>query len=258
MVKLSKAHHELKIAYLQSRLKELPHGFFSTYRGNDVVILFYDPADPRVTHDRKARYSVRSKRGELYRKQVAEYVELKGQLDALLKEWKALYRTPPRKIRFPLRKKRKDPIDRAFFENAVPEQNMIENQHPIHYNGHTLRSKNELVLCQVIEKMGYEYKNEIRIDFDEFTFFCPDSSIFVPEVEKVILFEIDGAMDKSKYVSKSYHNTAICVQNGLVEGKDFVVARIGSSYDINAEQIENLIRGAIEASIDDIEIESAE
>ena len=100
--------------------------------------------------------------------------------------------------------------------------------------------------------MGYEFKEEIYVEFDEFTHFCPDITFYVPEADKVILTEFDGAMDKPHYISKSYHNTAACVSNGLMEMKDFVVIRVGSGYDINAEQIAKMIYSAIDSAIDNI------
>ena len=80
----------------------------------------------------------------------------------------------------------------------------------------------------------------------------PQNETPPPEIEKIIILEIDGAIDSPTYESKSYRTTAKMVIAGLVEGKDFVVVRIGRPKWIDAKQIESMISAAIEASINDI------
>ena len=252
MENLSKRHHEYKIAYLQDQISKLPHGFFGKCRGESAVIIFFDPDNPKVTGNSKRWYSTQSKKGQHYASQVRLYTELKGQLDLLLKDWKSKYVTPPRKIKFPLHKTRKDPLDLNWFTNSKAQANERKNNNPIKYKNHVLRSKNELAACQVIDKMGFPQKVEVLVRFDNLSYFYPDSTFYVPEIDKVILLNIDGALDNPQYISKSYYDTAACLTNGLVEGKDFIVLRIGNAKDMDAGQLENLIRAAIESSIDDI------
>ncbi|SCW55429.1 hypothetical protein SAMN02910456_01814 [Ruminococcaceae bacterium YRB3002] len=251
-MEISRRHLEFKIAYIRHQLSLIPHGFFKSIGCKDYVYLFFDPADTKVTRANKRRIALTSKRGKQLSEQVKKYVELKGQLDLLLKEWKTKYRDEPRDIQYPLRKKRRDRFDYAFFRDAIPNQETHKNLTPIDHNGHIFFSKNEVVGAQIVEKLEYEYKAGVRIVFDQFTEFCPDIIFYVPEIDKVILMEIDGAMDKVSYITKSYHNTAACVINELVEMKDFIVVRIGSKYEVSAVQIENMIHMAIEAAIDDI------
>ncbi len=252
MCKITKRHLELRIAYLRDKISQLPHGFFSEYQGRNAVYLFYDPDNSKISRNNKRRYYVTSKRGRVLSELINEYLILKKDLDAALSLWKTNFAGNPRKYRFPLTKIKPDRFDHDFYENSQPNQNPREIKNPVKYKGHTFRSKNEFIVAQIVEKMGYEYKEEILIQFDDYTYFFPDITFYVPEVDKVIIVEVDGAMDKSQYVGKSYHNTAACVTNKLVEMKDFVVVRIGDAYSINAEQIEKMLYSAIDSAIDDL------
>ena len=163
-----------------------------------------------------------------------------------------MYTTAPRKIEFPLIKRRRDLLTREFFEEAAPNQNSYENEEPYEFKGQLFRSKNEVIAAQVIDELGYEFKTEIKVVFDKFSYICPDLTFYVPEADKVILLEIDGAIENEFYETKSYKTTAKLVVNGYVEGKDFVVVRVCRGNDIDPEQIRKMILSAIDASIDDI------
>ena len=261
MIKISKEHHELKIAYLKDQINKLPHGYFGRWNGQPVVYVNYDPDNPKIDRNHKRRFLATSPKGIRYGKLIEQYTELKNLLDMYVKLWNATYIQKPREITYPLRKKRPDPISIEFFEMAEINQNNEKNENnenneknytPIEYNGQILRSKNELIGCKVLEEFGFAYKVEVRLDFDQFNYTYPDFIFYVPEIEKIIILEIDGAIDSPTYESKSYRTTAKMVIAGLVEGKDFVVVRIGRPKWIDAKQIESMISAAIEASINDI------
>ena len=226
----------------------MPHGFFSTVAGTPVVVIFYDPKDPSVTNKHRKRYRITSGKGIKWSTIIKEYQSAKAEYDMLVKEWHSRYTQPPREIKFPLKKRRKDKISRSIFQNAEPNQNSKPNKHPIVYKGQIFRSKNEIVGCQVLEKFGYEYKTEILITDDDWVELYPDLTFYVPELDKVFVKEIDGAMDNIFYDGHSVSNLML----GFVEGKDLITVRIADRHKVDAEMIENLIRAAIESSIDDI------
>ena len=250
--KMSKRHHEYRIAYIRHKLSSIAHGFFSTFRGRPVVCIFYDPNNPKINSDHKGRYGVFSNKGKIYSDQVNQYLPLKAELDALLKNWRSKYIMPPRDITFPLKKKRKDILNKEWFDASEEHQNPYENDYHIDYKGHKLRSKNEQIAYQLIDGMGYDQKSEIHLKFRQFDGFYPDDTFYVPEIDKVFILGIEGAIDKPDYASKSHRETVMCITNGLVEMKDFIMLRLPDARTIDSSQIEVLIRAAIEASIDDI------
>ena len=251
MVKLSKRHHELRIAYYRYRLTQVAHGYFSVCRGKRCVYVTYDPQDSRVTRSNRRRYYTSSPKGKEYAKQIEEYIMIKAKLVDCLSAWKATYLCEPTEIEFPLKKIRKDPISREFFENAKPNQNALGNGELTH-NQQFFRAKNEIIGAQIMEALDYLYKTEVLIDFDKFSHICPDLLFYVPEIEKVLILEIDGAIDADGYWFKSYNTTTKMILAGFEEGKDFIVVRIGDGKKVDTELITQMILSAIEASINDI------
>ncbi|MBP5261690.1 MAG: hypothetical protein J6Z43_06155 [Clostridiales bacterium] len=252
MNSLSQRHHELRIAYLADKLRKIPHGFFSCISGINVVIITYDPQDRSVSNTHRKRYRTTSKRGIIWSTTINDYIAVKSEYDLLIKDWFARYTTPPRQISYPLKKRRKDLISFDFFKNSLPNQNKKENKHPIEYKGQIFRSKNEIIGCQVLEKYGYEFKTEILITDGNWIELYPDLTFYVPELEKVFVKEIDGAIDQVVYNDHSTSRTGYYLKMGFTEGKDLITVRIGDPNNVDAEQIDNLIRAAIESSIDDI------
>ena len=233
----------------------IPNGFFGIYRGRPTVYVTYDPSDPKITNKHRRQFFTDTKRGREWAKKIEEYTVLKIEYDELLKDWKRKYVMPPRRIKFPLKKRRSEKISREFFEEAEANQNGKKNNHPKEHNGQYFRSKNEIVGAMALDDYGYEYKTEIRLAFDEFTELFPDLPFYVPEVDCVFVMEIDGAMDNVVYRGHSVGRTEVYLMNGFVEGKDLITVRFADSYDLNVTQIRNMIRAAIEAVIDDLTIE---
>ena len=227
-------------------------GFFGKKNGRAVVYVTRDPDNPEVSAKHRRCYFTSSKKGQHWDKIIREYISVRSEYEMLLKDWKSKYIAPPRKISFPLKKRRKNMIDREFFENAVPNQNKREVRNPIEHNGQVFRSKNEILSCEVLEAMGYEYKTEVYLKGNDWMEFYPDLMFYVPELDKVIVFEIDGALDVIVYDGHSFSRTSNYLNCGFVEGKDLICYRISDSKAISIEQIENLIRAAIESSLDDI------
>ncbi len=254
MITIAKRHLELKIGYFRYRLKQVAHGYFSICRGHRCVYVTYDPNNSHVTRINRHRYYTSSPKGKEYTKQIEEYIMLKAKLEDCLKTWRATYICEPRDIKFPLRKIRPDPISLEFFENAMANEN-VHQKGKLTHNLQYFRSKNEIIGAQIMEALDYLYKTEVLIRFDQFSYVCPDLMFYVPEIEKVLILEIDGAIDSSAYNFKSFNNTTKMMMAGLVEGKDFIVVRIADSSQVDAELIKQMVLSAIEASINDIYID---
>lgn len=251
-IQFSQRHLELKINYLEDKLSKMPHGFFTNIKGRCAAVITYDPSDESVTNKHRRRHFTSSAKGKIYAQAVSDYISTKDELEHFRKIWKATYTRPPRKISFPLKKRRPDPISYEFFKCSEPNQNTRKNKHPIEHNNQIFRSKNEVIGCMVLEELGYEYKTEIKVDLTEMVDVYPDLSFYVPEIEKVFAKEIDGAMESVNYDGHSGTRTGAYVSAGFIEGKDLITVRIADSHDVDVEHIARQILSAIESSIDDI------
>lgn len=245
-------HHELMISFLRKRISELPHGFFGQVNGMPFVYITYDPTDHSVSKSNKKRYGINTVNGKVWTPLIAEYQRLKSKLQQLESLWEYLYKFDPRQIDYPLIKRRTSILTEDYFRNAREYMNPVVMKNPIEYHGHYLRSKNEMLGCQIIEKFGLEYKIEIAIGNDPFNMLYPDFTVNVPYQQRCISIEINGALSSLKYANKSINRQSTYIENGLMLGKDVVFLDIADISQFYAELFETLLKNAILAGLDDI------
>ena len=247
-------HHELKISYLKYRISNMPHGKFGMKGGHKVIYITYDPNDKTICANHKRVVRIDSEDGRFYAPVITEYLRLQRQLDNLTSLWSSMYWKDPRQADYPLNKIRNTGLNTDYFNKAKPNQNPYKPEElTIEYKGQWFRSKNELSAAQAVEAMGYRFKSEIHVvgskkNFDHF----PDVSVEVPELDLMIMSEIDGAMDKESYRIKSVNRQNDYFEDGFREFKDVVFIRMLDSGTFDASEYQTLIRMAIETNIDDL------
>ena len=244
--------HELRLNYLRKRLAEIPHGSFGTARERACVYVDYDPADPSLDHSNKKKYYADSPQGKIWCPVIAEYLRLRREYDTLWESWNLMYRFEPRTISYPLVKRSCSPFTEACYHSAKEYSNPVIMQKPVEYKGRRLRSKNEMIGCRIIEKMGYEYKIEIPATNDPFNSLYPDITVLVPEQERCVGIEINGALDIPKYAGKSLSRQASYIGSGLMISKDIIFVDIADAGSFYADLFETQLRLAIYAGLDDI------
>lgn len=251
---LSIKHHELKIAYLKHRIANMPHGKFGTKGGRKVIYITFDPNDKSIDIYHKRVVRIDSDEGRLYMPVISEYLRLQRQLDNLTDLWDSIYWKEPRQIEYPLKKVRKTGLNVDYFNRAAPNQNPYKPEElRIEYKGQWFRSKNELSAAQAAESLGYRFKSEILVigpkkNYEHF----PDVSVEVPELDLMIMSEIDGAMDKESYRIKSVNRQNDYFEDGFREFKDVVFIRMLDSGTFDASEYRTALRMAIETNIDDL------
>lgn len=227
MYKLSKNHHELKISYLKHLLDGMPHGTFGERQGYKVINITYDPTDPEVSSRHKKVIRFNSPEGKVMLPIITEY---------------------------PLRKKRRTGFTSDFFRNLKSNTNPFHPEElKIEYKGQWFRSKNEMSAAQIIESMGYDFKSEVHVQIKgSENEHYPDVSFDVPELDVMLMSEIDGKLDKGNYRLKSMERQYGYFEDGFREFKDIVFMRLADPAVFDPEHYELLVKAAIEANIDDI------
>ncbi|MBR4493963.1 MAG: hypothetical protein IKP14_04570 [Clostridiales bacterium] len=254
MYKLSKNHHELKISYLKHLLDGMPHGTFGERQGYKVINITYDPTDPEVSSRHKRVIRFNSSEGKVMLPIITEYQRIKNELDYLLNQWEMTYWHEPEMIEYPLRKKRRTGLTSEFFRNAKSNANPFHPEElKIEYKGQLFRSKNEMSAAQIIESMGYDFKSEVHVQIKgSENEHYPDVSFDVPELDVMLMSEIDGKLDKGNYRLKSMERQYGYFEDGFREFKDIVFMRLADPTVFDPEHYELLVKAAIEANIDDI------
>ena len=247
----SRRSHELRMSYIKEQMNRLPHGSFGSVHGRATVKVSYDPFDPSVTAYHYKRYFLDSPKGQFYRPLIKEYLRYEAELKRLEAEWNLIYKIPPRKISYPLKKRRQTIFDGDFFEKAESNMNGRKVENPVPYKGMRLRSKNEMIGVQIMEKFGLEYKVEPKVG-NGFNELYPDILFNIPTQCRCAGIEIDGAIENEQYSYKSRNRRASYLRLGLMPGKDVIFLDIASPSDFYGELFETMVKLAIEAGLDDI------
>ena len=233
---------QLRISYQLYLLNTLPRGYFSSHNNKPVVYITKDPNDPSVNNYNKKRYYLSGERGRLYSELANRYQKAKDEYKRLMAEWKRMYKGNPTIVEFPLDSRLITGLSSEQFKIALPNQNTKENKNPIEYKGQLLRSKNELLGIQEIEKMGFDWKTEININGCLF----PDATFDVPYIGKSIIAEIDGMMEDFDYCRKSVRRQFQYHINGFREFSDVVFYRLSDRANFDIPSFRRLIELSIE------------
>lgn len=252
MIIVNRLHHELLISYYKDLYDKLPHGHPGTHRGRPVLYITYIPNEPSVTSKNKRILLIDSQQGKIYQELLKEATSVELKIKELEASWNYNYKGKPRQFDYPLKKRRRTILTKELYINSAPDQNTIPNDRDILYNGHYLRSKNELIVCEALNNLGYEFKTEISITTDDFKTFDPDVTYYIPEIEKPVSMEIDGALDKDGYFAKSNERKSKYLSSGFDEFRDVVFFRIYDPYSFDYDRLEAIIKATILVNLDDI------
>ena len=243
--------YELKISYLKYRLKNLPSGNLTMHRDKHIIRLHYDPANPKISSHNPRRIVCDSKEGKIYLPLIKEADKLINQLRSLQATWNSTFKIPPREIEYPLKRKTSSYLNKDLYFASSPQQNALPNAKELVLNDQSFRSKNELLVCSALESLGYNSKTEIMLKPDGFTTLYPDATFYIPEIEKPVAVEVDGAMDKETYYQKSETRKYNYYKCGLVEFRDVIFFRISDANSVDIDRLKALITASIFVNIND-------
>lgn len=252
MVIADKSHHELLISYYKDRWEKLPHGTFGAHRNKPVVYVTYDPDNPLISNRNKRILTITSNEGRMYYELIKEADHVRNVLNSLIADWKATYRINARQVTYPLKKRAYSPLTTKKYNESLTNANSFPMTNRIDYKGMQLRSKNELILCKTLDSFGYEYKVEIEIKINGYLSLYPDVTFFIPEMDKPVAVELDGAVDNQDYYIKAEDRKRQYLLNGFTELRDIIFFRNINPYQFDNDQLEALIRGSLVANSNNI------
>ena len=252
MIYYTMKHLELRLSYLKHQMTLFPKGYYGSHHGKSILCVY--PLDGPHKGLRR-EYLVNSRNGRRYVPLVNEYIKLEQEYSALIKLWNSRYKIPPRTIQFPLKKKTHDPIPYDSFGELIPYQNPRPYKCRYKAAGHIVRSKNEAVVVSLINEMNYRLLCEPAVNLGRYYDNYPDIVFEVPEVQKIFVIEVDGAMDDEADCQKAETRRETYVRMGFREMKDVVFIRLTNDdggVPLDVEYIRQMILAAINMSIEDL------
>lgn len=240
----------LKISYYKYLVDSLPSGWIGMHNNNPAVFIIKDKNNPNISRTNKKRHYLTTTKGQYYKSLLDKKIKAQNILDSLLEEWKNNYAGIPPIMDWPIKQNNRI-LTPSFFENAKPNQNNINNKNPILYKGQYLRSKNELLAIQQIEKYGFEWKTEVCIKIGDL-YFYPDVLFYVPYLDRVIALEIDGMVEREYYLIKSNKRSDNYYKAGFVNNLDVCFFKIHDATSFDMVLFKQTLDFAIECNATDI------
>lgn len=202
----------VKLDYLRQRLECISHGHYKTAKGQQYVVIDYDPENPRYCKHKPRIVSGNSKLGKELSEKVNEYIELNKRYQELLTQWNSIYKMSPPRIEFPITQFF-DPhsMNNDFFENKQGMRGKYQSENPTVSDHGELKSKNEQMGADLLKLMGipFKYEPELYLESIEQTI-NPDYLINFYEIDRCAYLEILGMNDRANYSA----NTAVKI-NGF-------------------------------------------
>ena len=114
------------------------------------------------------------------------------------------------------------PFDKAFWDHlrSGGVEGYAEGRYE--HNGRKLRSRGEVVIAQVLDSLGLEYKYEPTIHIGEYRY-NPDFAVYLPEFERCFFIEFLGMLDKYDYVAKNSSKIYSYMSSGMVINRDLLL-----------------------------------
>lgn len=197
--------HAVKLEYRRLLLDKMPHGCIRLRRGKRTVVINYDPEDPKVSSKCPRFLSVASKRGREYAEMINKYLKVKTEYDYLLDLWYSTYCFAPPRVRFPVvRGHSFHEMNNEYFDEQKENRGKYETDTPTYSDHGALKSKNELMSAELLDRMGIPFKYETELFIGETNkTINPDFLISFFEIDRCIYLEVLGMNDKGDYSVKT-------------------------------------------------------
>ncbi|MBR0374574.1 MAG: hypothetical protein IJH91_08615 [Mogibacterium sp.] len=127
----------------------------------------------------------------------------------------------------------------AFSDNSMN----FYPEHLIHSTstGELLRSKGELVITYILDKLGIKYEYEKVMEVNG-KLVAPDFLLTSPDGTKQVILEYFGMMGNEEYRKKAAEKIAMYIEAGFIPGKDilFIFDDMDGAFD--GQKVEQMLR----------------
>lgn len=123
------------------------------------------------------------------------------------------------------------------------KKKQFDENYPEYYtsNGLRVRSKSEIIIATVLDKLNIPYRYEYPVKLSRFTVH-PDFYCLNVRTRKEYVWEHFGMMDDSEYSSRAVAKMQEYAKNGYAPGKNMIATFEVASFPINARYVEKIAK----------------
>jgi len=245
--------HAVKLEYRKHILESIPHGHFGVRNGRKIVIITYDPENPKYTSRNRRVFYISTKRGKAYSEAIAKYVKVKNEYDLLLNSWESLYSMPPPRINFPI-VQFADPhrMNNEFFERQNDRRGMYKPDNPTISDHGELKSKNEQIGADLLKRLDIPFKYEPEVYLESIEeMINPDYLINFYEIDRCAYLEILGMTDKIGYTVKNATKITGFSKDSYRPGREVIYVHVYDRYNFDEDYFVSQVLSAFNDMIPD-------
>ena len=202
-----------RLDFINRELQESDRYRISTHRGRIVIKEYYLDNGSKKTHEHgittvkgKLLLSELEKRSELlaHKLSIESYIAdltLSGEIDTT---------------------KVVTCLNKDFWVSHQGETLESDNNSSYVHNGIRMRSRGKVVIAQVLDSLGLQYKYEIKLGIDG-DWYYPDFTVFLPEFDRCFLIEFLGMVDDKNYAVKNGMKIGLYMNAGLIINEDILL-----------------------------------
>ena len=184
-------------------------------RGKSVARDYYTNSKGRLTYK---TYSADSPEGNKYFQIANRRTEIKKEIAHLEN---ILGRDISNKLLHCRISLRKSILNESLWKGAGNDMNPRPKKGDYYHNGIQMRSRTEVLVAEILDEIGLDYKYEPAIQFGEEVFY-PDFLVYIPWLKKCLIIEFFGKSDDEGYLHNNVHKIAVYSNSGLILNRDVI------------------------------------
>ncbi|MCR4688422.1 MAG: hypothetical protein K5745_02615 [Saccharofermentans sp.] len=210
-IKYCEEYKLLRLISLKEELAKMPLVKCGTMRERPVVRIYKKKTSKTVT---SSVLSITTTKGK-------EYYKIAQRREQIIKEIKSLDKHFAGKNKnFSIRLSRCD-LDEEFWNKSRNGKNPIPKPNNYYHHGIQMRSRSEMLIAEILDELGLEYKYEPAINFGGITYY-PDFLVYLPGLKRCIIIEFFGKCSTEEYVFDMASKIKAYSRGGLLMNRDFI------------------------------------
>ena len=249
--------HAVKLEYLRLKLEKMPHGYFNRRRGQSVVVVTYEPDNPKCSSKRPRIFFTSTKRGKLYTEIINGYLNIKKEFDYLLTRWNSTYCFAPPRVKFPI-KQFHDPhlMNNEYYNSKEDNLGKYVPDNPTISEYGEFKSKNELMAATALKQMDIPFKYETELYIEETDEkINPDFLINFYEIDRCSYLEVLGMNDKGDYAVRTSAKINSYSRGEYRPGREVIYVLMYDKYNFDEVYFIQQVLSAFDSMIPDSALE---
>ncbi len=196
----------------------------------------------KFQHNRK-EYRIKSRKAEEWKNLLNEQ-QKRASIETNLKFRSELDNS---NLKLDLKDQREQRFSKEAFDKLI-ERNDPEIKKGHVYDGHNFRSKSEVMIAQIINSLGMEYKYEVEICIGTKIYYA-DFAVYCHETGRFFFIEHFGLMGDEEYRAHTFQKITIYSKSGLTEGLDILYTFENANNSFYADVYKGKILSVIIAQV---------